>query len=250
MPRPRIGVTMDVGVIDEGRKVWELPTDYARAVTDAGGLPLLLPPTDDADVRAEMIASIDALLIPGGNDLDPSLYGQPQHPKTRLTDEVRQAFDLAMLKLAEARRMPVLGICLGCQVMNVARGGTLHQHLPDVPLDDQPLQHSKTGDRTNAHGVQVDAGTLLARVIEVGQTMDCNSRHHQAIDRVGKGLIVSARAPDGVVEAVEDPAYPFWMAVQWHPENLAGTPHARLFEGFVKAAAAFGKSRAGDSRSG
>jgi putative glutamine amidotransferase len=237
MARPRIGVTMDVGVLDEGRKVWELPADYARAVTDAGGLPMLLPPTEDADVRAELIASVDGLLIPGGNDLDPSLYGQAPHPKTKLTDRERQAFDLAMLKLAEARRMPILGICLGCQVMNVARGGTLHQHLPDVPAKEQLLKHSRAGDRSNAHGVRVDEGTLLARV--VGETVDCNSRHHQAIDRVGNGLVVSARAPDGVVEAVEDPSYPFWMAVQWHPENLAGSPHARLFEGLVKAAAAF-----------
>jgi putative glutamine amidotransferase len=245
MARARIGVTMDVGVLDEGRKVWELPADYARAVVQAGGLPVLLAPTGDAEVRAELIGSVDGLLIPGGNDLDPALYGQALHPKTKLADAERQAFDLAMLKLAEARRMPILGICLGCQVMNVARGGTLHQHLPDVPREREGLLHSRKGDRSNAHAITVAPETVLEGVIRVERTVDCNSRHHQAIDRVGEGLVVSARAPDGVVEAVEDPGYPFWVAVQWHPENLAGTVHERLFAGLVRAAEAFRSKQAG-----
>jgi putative glutamine amidotransferase len=245
MARPRIGVTMDVGVLDEGRKVWELPADYARAVVLAGGLPVLLAPTADGEVRQELIDSVDGLLIPGGNDLDPALYGQAPHPKTKLADRERQAFDLEMVKLAEARRMPILGICLGCQVMNVARGGTLHQHLPDVPREEEGLLHSRKGDRSNAHGVTVAPDTVLEKVIRVERTVDCNSRHHQAIDRVGEGLVVSARAPDGVVEAVEDPRYPFWVAVQWHPENLAGTVHERLFAGLVQAADAFRKKQAG-----
>jgi len=123
---------MDVGAPDENRKVLELPADYAARIFDAGGMAVLLPCTHDAGIRDEMIGSIDGLLVPGGCDLDPRLYGQAKHAATRLTDKDRQDFDLAMLALAEARQLPTLGICLGCQTMNVQRRGTLHQHLPEL----------------------------------------------------------------------------------------------------------------------
>jgi putative glutamine amidotransferase len=137
--------------------------------------------------------------------------------------------------------MPVLGICLGCQVMNVARGGTLHQHLPDLPppTDAPALLHSRPGDRTNAHPLAIQPDTLLASILPDTAPLDANSRHHQAIDQIPPGLRISARAPDGTIEAIEDPAYPFWLAVQWHPENLAGSPHERLFQALVLAAAAY-----------
>ncbi len=233
--RPRIGITMDVGVPDEGRKTLELSADYAASVASAGGLPLLLPFTHDAGLRDEKIATIDGLLVPGGDDLDPKLYGQAKHAATELADRDRQDFDLAMLALAEARQLPTLGICMGCQTMNVQRRGTLHQHLPELS---EELQHRKKGDRTNAHDVSVRPGTHLAQAMKL-ENLEANSRHHQGIDRVGHGLVPTAFAPDGLVEALEDPSLPFWVAVQWHPENLAGTPHERLFAALIEAAKAY-----------
>ena len=235
-PRPRIGITMDVGTPDEGRQILELPADYPQQVFRAGGMAVLLPFTHDAAIRHEMIADLDGLLVPGGSDLDPRLYGQSKHAATTLTHRDRQDFDLAMLALAEARQLPTLGICLGCQTMNVQRRGTLHQHLPE--LGTGPLEHRKAGDRSHVHAVEIRPGTHLAQAMKL-EKVAANSRHHQGIDRVGQGLVPSAHAPDGLVEAVEDPSLPFWVAVQWHPENLAGTEHERLFEALVAAARAY-----------
>ena len=237
--RPRIGITMDVGAPDDGRQTLELPADYAEAIFRAGGMPVLLPFTHDVEIRQEMIDSIDGLLVPGGDDLDPKLYGQPLHPTAKLADRERQTFDLAMLALAEQRQLPTLGICMGCQIMNVQRRGTLHQHLPELEKGEgepaAPLEHRKSGDRSNTHEIAIRAGTHLSQAIGLPQ-MPANSRHHQGIAKIGHGLVASAFAPDGLVEAVEDPTMPFWVAVQWHPENLAGTPHERLFAALVEAA--------------
>ena len=247
-PRPRIGITMDVGAPDESRKTLELPADYAGSVLRAGGLPLLLPFTHDAAAREEMIDLLDGLLVPGGSDLDPRLYGQSPHPKAHIADRDRQDFDLAMLALAERRQLPTLGICMGCQTMNVQRAGTLHQHLPDLPpAPAERLQHRKAGDRSNAHDIALRAGSRLAAAMQLDH-LNANSRHHQGIDRVGRGLVATAHAPDGLVEAVEDPSLPFWIAVQWHPENLAGTPHERLFRALVEAARSYRQRRANAER--
>lgn len=247
MTRPRIGITLDLGQPDEHRLTLELPADYPTSIFRAGGMPILLPFTHDPDARLEMIASLDALLIPGGNDLDPKLYGQPLHPKTTLAPKERQDFDLALLALAEARQLPTLGICMGFQTMNLLRRGTLHQHLPDLPrlAPDAPplLAHRKPGDRTNFHDVTIHPGTRLATAMQL-EHLPANSRHHQGLDRLGHGLVPSAHAPDGLIEALEDPSMPFFLAVQWHPENLPDTPHERLFQALIRAAAAFRASSA------
>ena len=235
--RPRIGITMDVGAPPNGdqRKLLELPADYADAIIRAGGLPILLPITDQSDLRQEMISSIDGLLIPGGRDANPKLYGQPQHPTTKLVDPQREAFDLAMLSLAEQREMPTLGICLGSQMMNIHRGGTLHQHLPDIEASGgKAIVHSRSGDRSNFHAVALRSGSRLADALGT-LTLDTNSRHHQGFARIGERLVATAHAPDGLVEAFEDPTLPFWVAVQWHPENLPGTPHEAVFRALVDA---------------
>ena len=138
--------------------------------------------------------------------------------------------------------MPTLGVCLGCQTMNVQRRGTLHQHLPEV--SEKLLPHRQKGDRSNAHGVEIRPGTHLAAAMGVEQ-LEANSRHHQGIDQVGHGLVATAFAPDGLVEAVEDPTMPFWVAVQWHPENLAGTAHEGIFRGLVEAAREYRRRQMG-----
>ena len=238
---PRIGITMDAGPADEARPTMELPVDYVNSIQRAGGLPVLLPWTHDAAMREQMIDMLDGLLVPGGADLDPKLYGQTAHPRTRQTSRDRQDFDLAILALAERRQLPTLGICLGCQTMNVQRAGTLHQHLPELERA-QTLEHRKSDDRTNAHDISIRQGSHLSSAMQL-EHLSANSRHHQGIDKVGHGLVPTAFAPDGLVEAVEDPSLPFWVAVQWHPENLAGTPHERLFKALVEAARAYSRRK-------
>jgi putative glutamine amidotransferase len=242
--RPRIGITMDAGPADEKCKTMELPVDYVDSIIKAGGLPILLPWSKDPAVRAELLELVDGLLIPGGNDLDPHLYGEEKHPETKLTAKERQDFDFAILALAEQRQLPTLGICMGCQTMNVQRQGTLHQHLPELEKTPETadLQHRKPGDRTNAHDVAIRPQTVLAGAIKSAE-VPTNSRHHQGIAKVGRGLVASAYAPDGLVEAVEDPTMPFWVAVQWHPENLFGSPHEGLFRALVEAARKYRDSR-------
>lgn len=238
MTRPRIGISMDTGEPDEKRRTLELIADYPNAVLRAGGLPLLLPPTHDAAARQEMLSLVQALIIPGGADCDPKLYGQELRPTTHLMDRERQDFDLALLALAEQRRMPTLGICLGCQLMNVARGGTLFQSLieqmpPNGIMHARPLKRFPPGSA--AHTVTVRPGYHLANIYGTPEVA-VNSRHSQGIDRIGRGLTATATAPDGLTEALEDPTFSFWVAVQWHPENMVDTPHARLFGALVEAA--------------
>ena len=245
--RPRIGITMDVGQPDDSRKTLELPADYTQAIFRNGGIPVPLPLTHDPEIRREMVDGLDGLLVPGGADLDPKLYAQPIHPETKLTDPDRTDFDLAILSLAEQRQLPTLGICLGCQTMNVQRRGTLHQHLPDSPpphsTPESKLEHRDPGDRSNEHDVAIRPNTHLAQSLQT-ENLAANSRHHQGIAKVGHGLVASAYAPDGVVEAVEDPSLPFWIAVQWHPENLANTPHDKLFQALIAAARNYHNRRA------
>jgi putative glutamine amidotransferase len=240
-PTPRIGITMEIGSPDESRLVYELPCDYSAAVIRNGGLPIVLPPTKNESIRRQMIDMIDALIVPGGMDIDPALYGQKPHPKTKMLSPERADFDLAMLNLAQERKLPTLGICLGCQIMNVHRKGSLHQHIPDAPYE-SPLTHSRPGDRTNFHEVTIQPHTALARILEL-DTLRTNSRHHQSLDELGENLRATANALDGVIEAIEDPNLPFWLAVQWHPENLENTPHDRLFQALVNAAHNYRRQR-------
>ncbi len=237
--RPIIGISLDNQAADQPNPVYELPAAYPLAIEKAGGIPMLLHHTADPAMQTAYMGIIDGLLIPGGNDLDPSLYGQAPHPKTRRLDSLRQVFDLAMLALAQDRNMAVLGICFGCQAMNVQRGGSLHQYLPEVQRDN-PIAHAGTpADSTHKsawHGVSLARHARLRAILKCDQAA-INSRHRQAIDRLGAGLTACAESADGVIEAIEDDSLKFWIGVQWHAETLIEPPHAELFNGFIAAAA-------------
>jgi putative glutamine amidotransferase len=207
-----------------------LPADYFEGVVLAGGMPVLLPPLPvDADTANRVLDSLDALVITGGYDLDPVSYGQQPHPTTDAPRTDRDAWEFALLRAALDRGLPVLGICRGAQVLNVAFGGTLHQHLPEV------LGHNghRAGNGVFSRlPVRTVAGTRVAALI--GEVADVPCYHHQAIDKVGEGLVVGAWDADGVVEAVELPGDSFVLAVQWHPEK--SLDDLRLFTAVVDAA--------------
>jgi putative glutamine amidotransferase len=222
--------------------VWDvtasfLPAQYFQGVTRAGGIAVLLPPQPvDADAADRVLDSLDGLLITGGKDVDPAAYGQQSHPETDRPDALRDAWELALLKGALQRDLPVLGICRGAQVLNVACGGTLHQHLPDV------LGHNghRAGNAVfTALPVRTVAGTRLAALI--GESAEVRCYHHQAVAEVGAGLVVSGWDADGVVEALELPGENFVLAVQWHPEESLGD--LRLFSAIVDAARSYAVTR-------
>jgi putative glutamine amidotransferase len=221
--------------------VWDvrasfLPAIYIEGVNLAGGIAALLPPQPvDAEIASRILDGLDGLIITGGRDLVPEGYGQQPHPATdEAAPENRQrdALEYALVDAAIRRRMPVLGICRGAQVVNVALGGTLHQHLPDVIGH---THHQKGNAVFSTSSVRTVPGTRLASVI--GESSDAQCYHHQAIDRLGDGLIVSAQDSDGVIEAVEIPGDSFVLAVQWHPEERLDD--LRLFAAVVEAAAAY-----------
>ncbi|MGC8838718.1 MAG: gamma-glutamyl-gamma-aminobutyrate hydrolase family protein [Anaerolineae bacterium] len=214
---------------------------YAHAVWEAGGIPLLILPGLDGGALEALIARLDGLLLAGGGDVDPALYGQAPHPNLTGVDRARDDLELPLARLALHRGLPVLGICRGIQVLNVATGGTLYQDLPSQrtgSLAHGCFQPQFPPDHL-AHEVALVPGSLLARTM--GQeAFPVNSRHHQGIDRLGERWRAVAYAPDGLVEAIEAPDHPFALGVQWHPENLLGLPEhgLRLFAAFVSACGA------------
>ncbi|WP_322859992.1 gamma-glutamyl-gamma-aminobutyrate hydrolase family protein [Mycobacterium europaeum] len=235
-PGPIVGLTAYLDRAQMG--VWDicagvLPANYFQGVTMAGGIAVLLPPQPvDPDIANRVLDRLDGLVITGGYDLDPAAYGQQPHPATDEPRAARDAWELALLRGALDRGLPVLGICRGAQVLNVALGGTLHQHLPDVLGHDGHRAGEGVFTRLPVRTV---AGTRLAAL--VGESADAACYHHQAIDEVGAGLVVSAWDPDGVVEALELPGDAFVLAVQWHPEQ--SLDDLRLFAAVVGAARAY-----------
>jgi putative glutamine amidotransferase len=208
---------------------------YARAVERAGGLPVVLPPLEESAI-GPLVARLAGVCLSGGPDLDPAAYGAEPDPHLGPIEPSLDAFEVAVARRADALGIPVLGICRGCQALNVARGGSLHQHLPDVT--DGSIHHRQTASgRETTHTVRIETGTRLASIVG-GEDLSVNSFHHQAVDRLGRGLRVAAWAPDGVVEAVEDEGAALYLGVQWHAETLVDRPrHAALFEALVAEAA-------------
>lgn len=231
-PRPLIGITLDYG--DEPDR-YMLKYDYATAVERAGGMPYPIPFMLDASLIPELVDHLQGVLFTGGEDLDPALFGEPRHPKAEPLDANRQRFELALIAEVERRRKPALGVCLGSQLMNVHRGGSLIQFLPDSPRNN-PLEHRKLDNPNRRHLVRLEPGTLLAQTIGKPE-ISVNTRHKQAVARLGRGLRITATAPDGIIEGIEDPSLPLFMAVQWHPENLTDEPeHLAPFKMLVDKA--------------
>lgn len=207
---------------------------YVDAVLAAGGLPLIVPAR--AELLEEALALAAGLLLPGGDDVDPGHYGQENRgSETPFLDETRVVRDLAMLRRFFDEDRPLLGVCAGMQIMNIALGGTLTQDL-----DGRTAVHRKTSESAGSykarHPLQVEAGSLLFRITGKS-SFESNSSHHQALDRIADPLRVTARAPDGVVEAIEAPAKKFYLGVQWHPETEATPDAAALFAAFIAACA-------------
>ena len=211
------------------------PKDYDAAVRQAGGEPWV--PAIGMDDPADAIRQVDGLLLTGGDDVDPAFFGEPPHPSHEPAEPGRDAFELALVREALAADLPLFAICRGLQLLNVAAGGTLIQ---DIPSEPGRFEVHSLGPATQmAHEVAVTAGSRLAGLLgprAPGGRCHVNSRHHQAIRALGASLVVTATAPDGIIEAVESPAHRFCVGVQWHPESFHRTGEFhQLFRGFVEA---------------
>jgi putative glutamine amidotransferase len=243
MSRPLVGVTTSevrraerTQPLDEGeppQHEMALGMPYVRALARAGAVPVVLPPLP-ADAVPALLAPLSAVCLSGGPDLDPSAYGASPSPDLGPVEPALDLFELEVARVADAAGLPIFGICRGAQALNVARGGTLHQHLPAVT--DHSIDHRQTAPGwEETHQVRVDPNSRLAAILG-GDAAWVNSFHHQAVDRLGAGLRAVAWAPDGTVEGIEDPDR-FVLGVQWHAETLdRGGPHHRLFEALVAAA--------------
>ena len=246
MSRPLIGVT--TSEMRMPRRTHPLPQGdppqsemalgivYARAVEEAGGLPVVLPPLEYGAI-ASLVDRLTGICLSGGPDLDPAAYECDPDPHLGPTEPDLDAFELAVARRADELGIPILGICRGCQAMNVARGGTLHQHLPDV-TDGSIGHRQKESGREPTHTVRIEPGSRLAAIVG-DEALDVNSFHHQSVDRLGRGLRAVAWAPDGVIEGIEDEGSSLYLGVQWHAETLGHCErHAALFEALVEAASA------------
>jgi len=215
---------------DAGRERVALNTAYVYALMRAGLVPLVVPPILDPEAACAALDGVHGLVLSGGEDVEPGRYGAAPHPKLGETDRARDAVEVALVAGAERRGLPILAICRGIQILNVALGGTLYQDLASERPG--PVDHA---DARSRHGLCVDSGTLLHRTLATAQA-SVNSRHHQAIRDVAPALHVNAWAEDGVIEGAErkDPGGPWALAVQWHPEDDV---EGALFRGFAEAIA-------------
>ncbi len=238
--RPLIGVTTSEvrrGDLATLRRHGEPPQHemalgltYTRAIELAGGVPVVLPPLHDG--FETLLVRLDGICLSGGPDLDPAAYGARAHEQLGPTEPALDRFELELARAADAAGLPLLGICRGAQALNVARGGTLHQHVEG---------HRQTELATRpVHAVRIAPRSRVSRVLETRATQ-VNSFHHQAVDTLGDGLFATAWAADGTIEGLEDPSHPFLLGVQWHAETLVDDPaQLALFEALVEAAAGRG----------
>jgi putative glutamine amidotransferase len=242
MSIPLIGVTTWRKTDPDGYPQVTLWETYACALEGAGACPVLLPSSLSSQALQAILPRLDGVLFSGGGDIAPALYGAPDHPKVAGVELERDRLELALLERACEQELPYFGICRGLQLINVGLGGTLYADILEQRVG--AMKHDwDAGHRRDylAHAVEIQPGSRLAGILGQGSTQ-VNSLHHQGIERLASGLRATACAPDGLIEAVEQPDHPFGLAVQWHPENL--TEHAgmqALFKAFVEAAARRGE---------
>jgi putative glutamine amidotransferase len=246
--RPLIGVT--TSEVREPKRIQQTPESepkvremvlgltYLRAIEAAGGIPMVIPPLPEEAIGS-LVDRLDGICLSGGPDLDPATYDAEPHPHLGPTEPDLDRFELSAARCADGRGIPILAICRGTQALNVSRRGSLIQHLPETSPKFAHRQEAP-GNQTS-HTIDVDPQSRLAAAlgddeVEVPDVLDVNSFHHQAIERLGEGLKITARAPDGTVEAIEDPEHRFTIGVQWHAETLVHRPYeAALFRHFVDA---------------
>ena len=204
---------------------------YCRAVERAGGIPVLLPPVKS--LKQPLASLCQGLLLSGGGDPDPSLYGELPHPKLGKVDQERDHWELTLIHKAREEQIPILGICRGIQILNVALGGSLYQDLPSQYIEADEHWQKLPGEEVS-HRVQIKESTMLFSLLEQN-IIWTNSHHHQAIKKLALGLIISAQSDDGVIEGVEATGEHFILGVQWHPERLTTQESSRIFAGFISA---------------
>ena len=242
-PPPLVGISTsevrspgDRELVSQGepaRTELALGDRYLDAVRAAGGMPVILAPVSAVELES-LVRRLDAVVLSGGPDLDPSAYGAPAHPELGPTEPELDRFELDLARAAVTRGMPVLGICRGMQVLNVALGGSLHQHLPDLEGGTEHRQQRPNFEPT--HRVTLARDSRLTKVVG-RRYVEVNSFHHQGLHTLGKGLAIAGHAPDGQIEAVEVRGRRFTFGVQWHAECLVDRPeHLALFRGLVRAA--------------
>jgi putative glutamine amidotransferase len=235
MKKPIIGITLDLAEDNEKYSYSKYPwyvlrKDYSDCVADAGGLSMMIPYSKDIDAILDII---DGLIISGGDeDVDPAFYDQEIISNKVKINTKRCNFEMELVKAAMERNMPIFGICNGLQVINVALGGCLIQHIPDH--HDSDINHEQPDPKKEpTHPIHVEPNTLLAELAHAKEIM-VNTTHHQAINKVGSNLIVSAKAPDGIIEAIESTTHKFVIGVQWHSEYLNSQLDYNLFKRFVE----------------
>ena len=232
--KPIIGI---VPAFDEEKKYYFLNEDNVKAIEQSGGNPVLLPYFNDEKNIHPLLSLIDGLYLTGGYDIDPTLFGEEPHPNLGVITRVRDDFEIVIIQKVLALDKPVLAVCRGSQILNVALGGTMYQDIYSQK-NISPLQHQqKAIDSHPSHYIHIEKNTLLYNLVK-RQKIKVNSRHHQANREVGKGLIVSGKASDGIIEAIESKVHRFVLGLQWHPENMAANgdeSSIKIYDGFIEA---------------
>lgn len=237
--RPRIGITCRYqfkAAHEDGEKVPEVSLDarFCDLIFAAGGAPVLIPPADQPSDLLPILEGLDALILSGGPDVPPARYREEAHPACTCMAPRRERTDFFAIEFAESRDLPLLAVCLGIQEWNVSRGGTLHQHVPDLKL--HPFVAHRDGPNFAFHPVRLAQGSLIHSIVGTNP-LRVNSSHHQCLNRLGRDLVPIAWAEDGIVEAVYDPGRRFTLGIQWHPEDMPDDPlQRRIFEALVAAA--------------
>ena len=235
VPACTVAVTASIRPDGDTSRV-RLTAAYVTALENAGLVPLIVPPLSSANAAASVLSSVSGLVLTGGEDVDPARYGEQRHEKVRSVNPARDATEAALIQEAKTRQMPVLAICRGIQILNVALGGTLIQDIPSEIATS--ISHDDEGARdSRSHEISVEPGSLIATAIGT-EHATVNSFHHQSVQRVADGMRITARSPDGIIEGIESTDRNWWvMGVQWHPEEMTESrePWDRgLFRAFAR----------------